>query len=209
MSKNTKAGSLTSDFLRKAGADPMGGLATMFLAAFGVSLATLMDIAGRAIMAKDNNLMMLAFTAGVQIRAHVVFVGRDFGDVRTKYPALIIEGSRPQSDIYNFGALHALGHILAHVTSNAMGRKVIVKAGSCITGEALTDSEAGKINKEIFDEWAAEDKLNFSTWLTQIKTAAQTNVDEFMNVVPKLAKDFGKPATPAPPGIASSSSKKE
>jgi hypothetical protein len=186
----------------------MGGLATMFLAAFGVSLSTLMDIASKAIMAKDHNLIMLAFTAGVQIRAHVVFVGRDFGDVRVKYPALIIEGSRPQSDIYNFGALHALGHIFAHVTSNALGRKVISKAGSCITGESLTESEAGKINKEIFTEWGADDKAAFPTWLTQIKASAMTIVDEFMTAVPKLAKDFGKPAVPPAPTSSGSGSSK-
>jgi len=200
MSKTTKPGSLTQDFLRAAAEDPMGGLASMFLAAFGVSLDTLMRIAKKALDKNDINVMMMAFTAGVQIRAHVVFVGRDFGNIRVEYPELVIEGGRPQQDIYNFGALHALGHLFAHVTNDPTGGKVVQKAGSCITGEYSSESDAGKINKEIFNSWSLSDKNSFPAWLTATKTTSSAVADAFVASIPGLARAFnGKGARPSLP----------
>lgn len=198
MSRATKPGSLSQDFLRAAADDPLGGLATMFLAAFGVSLDTLMRIAKKVIDENDTHVMMMAFTAGVQIRAHVVFVGRDFGGIRSRYPELIIEGGRPQQDVYNFGALHALGHVLAHVASDATGGKVLQKAGSCITGDFGTESEAGKINKEIYSSWSLTDRSEFGKWLTAAKVAGGAGVDAFVQSIPALSKAFtAKVARPA------------
>jgi len=200
MSKTTKPGSLTQDFLRAAAEDPMGGLASMFLAAFGVSLDTLMRIAKKALDKNDINVMMMAFTAGVQIRAHVVFVGRDFGNIRVEYPELVIEGGRPQQDIYNFGALHALGHLFAHVTNDPTGGKVVQKAGSCITGEYSSESDAGKINKEIFNSWSLSDKNSFPAWLTAAKTTSSAVADAFVASIPGLARAFnGRGARPSLP----------
>jgi hypothetical protein len=127
-----------------------------------------------------------------------VFVGRDFGGIRSKYPELVIEGGRPQQDVYNFGALHALGHILAHVASDSTGGKVLQKAGSCITGDYGTESEAGKINKEIYSSWSLTDRSEFSKWVTAAKVAGGTTVDAFVQSIPALSKTFtakvGKPA---------------
>lgn len=206
MSRLTKPGSLSQDFLRAAAEDPMGGLATMFLAAFGVSLDVLMRIATKIIAENDVHVMMMAFTAGVQIRAHVVFVGRDYGNIRSRYAELVIEGGRPQQDVYNFGALHALGHMLAHVASESTGGKVLQKAGSCITGDYGTDSEAGKINKEIATTWSMTDKVDFGKWLTNAKTTQGPIVDSFIQSVPGLSKAFmakvSRPALSSRPSAA-------
>lgn len=190
LQRSTKAGSLSQAFLAKAANDPTGALATMFLAAFGVSLGTLMRIAEDVIKTKKNGVMMLAFTAGVQIRAHVVFVGRDFENIRQDYPELIIEGQRNIGDIYNFGALHALGHVLAHITNNSLGERVLAKAGSCITGAYSNDSEAGKINKEIAAGWMAPELQEFSAFVGRMKAVAPESLDPFMVTVPTLASRF-------------------
>lgn len=188
--KGTKTGSLGQEFLRHAQTDQEGALATMFLAAFGVSLAALMGICDKMIKENATAAMVMAITASVQIRNHVVFVGRDYADIRTRFPELVIDGQRSQQDSYNFGALHALGHLLCHITNDPLGRKAIAKAGSCITGEAKTDSEAGKINSEIADSWTAEDKTLFAAWLPGVKTSAAVQVDTIFKSFPKLSADF-------------------
>jgi hypothetical protein len=198
--KPTKAGSLTSAFTQAAARDPEGALSQMMLAAFGVTLSTLMAVATKALAAGDLQLIIMAMTAGVQIRNHVVFVGREYGNVRTAYPELIIEGDREQRDIFNFGALHALGHVFAHVTGNDLGSKIISKAGSCVTGERLTDSEAGKINREIYVGWTTEDKGSWSAWLANAQTTHRTGLDPIVASVPTRARAFAASmAAPVPP----------
>lgn len=181
----------------------MGGLATMFLAAFGVTLETIIDIAQRLVAKNDVKIMMLAVTAGVQIRNHVVFVGRDYGDVRTKYPELVIEGKREQADIFNFGALHVLGHVLAHITSNALGQKILRKAGSSVTGEYSTQSEAGTINTEIARSWSAESVQAARVAMTSVPGADRANLDKFFDSIPAMANGFKKPAGVTTGGAAS------
>jgi len=203
MSKQTKKSSstqvnLTLEFKAAAAINPDGALATMFLAAFGVSLATLMQVADKIIAGKHVSVVMLAITAGVQVRGNTVFVGADHGGVKAKYPELIIEGQRDQGDQFNFGALHALGHVLSHVGSHDLCRKVISKAGSCITGEKLSDSEAGLINKEIYDGWSSDDKVAFGAWLNKAQIAGRPFMDEFCAAIPKLASDFKTKPAAAP-----------
>jgi hypothetical protein len=204
--KPTKTGSLTPAFIQAAARDPEGALSQMFLAAFGVTLVSLMSIAKRMMEAKDVSLIIMALTAGVQIRNHVVFVGRDYGNIRTAYPELIIEGDREQRDIFNFGALHALGHVFAHVTSHDLGSRVISKAGSCVTGEKLLETEAGKINREIFESWTVEDKGAWPAWLTAVQVAHRRMLDPVVASIPGRAQAFtaelagGRPAgAPVPP----------
>lgn len=164
MSKPTKQGSLTQQFLQAAQRDPEGALSHMLLAAFGITLGMLMGVADRVVATKDVQMAIMALTAGVQIRNHVTFVGREYANVRTKYPEVVIEGPRPQTDIFNYGALHALGHILSHMSGHSLGDRIIAKAGSCITGEKLTESEAGTINKEIFASWTQDDREAWRAW---------------------------------------------
>lgn len=203
--KPTKAGSLTPAFTQAAARDPEGALSQMMLAAFGVTLSTLMAVASKALASGDAQLVIMAMTAGVQIRNHVVFVGREYGNIRTNYPELIIEGDREQRDIFNFGALHALGHVFAHVTSNDLGSKIISKAGSCVTGEKLTESEAGKINREIYTSWTTEDKGQWATWLPTAQNTHRAALDPIVVSVPARARAFaasmggGAAPRPTPP----------
>jgi len=194
--KVTKQGSLSNAFKNAAGGDQEGALAYMLLAAFGVTLQQLMDIAMRMFASNDAKGIMLALTAAVQIRAHVVFVGSEYGGFKKKYPELVIEGTRDQADIFNFGALHALGHVLAHVTKHQLGQKILAKAGSCITGSNTTESEAGLINKEIFESWTGADKNSFGTWRDSLTVANINVLDTVVGGVDKKASAFGKKLNP-------------
>jgi hypothetical protein len=188
--KPSKPASLPTAFTLAAARDPEGALSHLMLAAFGVSLAMLMSLADRIMTAKDVPIILLAMTAGVQIRNHVVFVGRDYANVRVRYPELVIEGDREQRDIFNFGALHALGHVFAHVTTHDLGQKIISKAGSCITGERATESEAGKINKEFVASWTTEDKASWVTWVPMAQAAHRSNLDPIVASIPTRARAF-------------------
>lgn len=197
--KPSKSGSLTPAFVQAAVRDPEGALSHMMLASFGVTLASLMSIAMKAFGLQDIQIIIMAMTAGVQIRNHVVFVGREYGDVRAKYPELIIDGDREQRDIFNFGALHALGHVFAHVTGNDLGPKILSKAGSCVTGEKLTESEAGNINKEIYLGWTTEDKGSWAAWLATAQANHRGVLDPIVGTVPTRAKAFAA-SMAGPPG---------
>jgi len=188
----TKQGSLTTDFKAAAITDGDGALAFMLLAAFGVSLATLMTVAEKIVAGKEVSIAILALTAGVQIRNHVVFVGADHGGLKARFPELIIEGSREQGDQFNFGAVHALGHVLAHMSNHEVARKVLGKAGSCVTGEQLTDSDAGKINKEILEGWSTEDRATFQNWLAGIRPEGGAFVQNVANSLTGRAKSFSE-----------------
>jgi len=195
--KPTKQGSLTTAFLREAASKPVEALAYMLLQAFGVSLASLMGIAVRALQSEDTPIIVMALTAGVQIRAHVVFVGREFGDIRARYPELVIEGEREQRDIFNFGAMHALGHVFSHMSRSDIASKILHKAGSCITGEFSTESEAGKINKEISTGWTSEDKARWAAEAPAIAATHSAVLERVVNTLPTLASTFAR--TLAPP----------
>jgi len=192
----TKTGNLSQEFKAAAVLNGDGALAFMLFAAFGTSLSVLMATADRALVSKDVSVIILALTAGVQIRNHVVFVGADHGGIKQKYPELIIEGARDQPDQFNFGALHALGHLFAHITSDALGRKILAKAGSCISGEFLTDSPAGVINKEINSSWTGEDRLAWTPW-NSVKAAEHgVVINQIVASMQQRAIDFGKTLAP-------------
>lgn len=184
----TKPGSLTQAFMRAAARDPDGGLAFMLMSAFGITLSMLMTIADEMLREKSTAAIMMCLTASLQIRNHVVFVGRDYGGIRSRWPQLIIEGTRPLTDIYNFGGLRALGHIFSHLTKDLLGSKILKKAGSCITGAGVTESEAGKINKETADGWSVEDK---QAWAVHVMPdATQGFLDALVAGVPAKSTAF-------------------
>lgn len=95
-------------------------------------------------------------------------------------------------DIFNFGAAHAAGHFLAHLASHAYGQKVLQKAGSCITGEFGSSSEAGMINKEIADSWTQAAKMDFSNTLAANRAALGPFVDETLVAIITKGTDFNK-----------------
>lgn len=166
---NTKRVNHSSTFTRAAEADKVGSLAYMLMAAFGVSLDELCTIARAAITQADENLVAMALTAAVQIRGNVVHVGSEFGNFKRLYPVLIIEGDRAQQDIFNFSAIHCLGHVLCHIATHPLAGKILKKAGSAITGQYVTASAAGRINKEIADAWTDDDKESFRMLLVDMQ----------------------------------------
>lgn len=199
--KVTKAGGITPAFAAQAALDPEGALSYMLMSAFGVSLSMLITTAKRILTEKNAPIAIIALTAGVQIRNNVVFVGREYGDMRRNYPELLIEGEREQRDIFNFGALHVLGHILAHITSRDLGNKILRKAGSSVSGEYLMETEAGLINGEFFKGWTTEERMAWSASLVELKTLAQVWVDSLVDSMSVKSKAFQAKLT-APPGAA-------
>lgn len=151
MSKQNKSGNRkpTSEFVRAAAISPEDALAYQFLRAFGISLDDALIMVKKIISTKNEKVALFCFTAGVQIRQNVTFVGSDYANMRTDYPDLIISGERSSDDEYNFGILHLIGHILALAAGEGKGLKIRKKAGCCVTGEHMVDTDAGKINKEI------------------------------------------------------------
>lgn len=204
--KLSKRGSLTPAFLARAQIDQFGALSYMLMAAFGVTLAQIMETVSKMLEQKNLNVVVMCLTAGVQIRAHVVFVGRDFENMRFEYPALIIEGERPQADIFNFGALHACGHLLAHLTDHKLGKSILAKAGSCITGENTTLNEAGQINKELFESWTPTDKSFYATWAPAVNAASRNVIINVCDAVLVRSTAFGAAVTASMSGGASSAS---
>lgn len=171
---------LSQEFLRAAAGDEEAALAHMLLSAFGISLQECMDIVEKAIANKDSKIIVMMMGAGVQVRGNIVFVGREYANVRSVYPKLVIEGDRETKDIFNYSALHICGHILAHVTSNSLGVKILKKGGDCILGEYELSTQAGEINKEIASSWTAEDKSNFGSWLEAMSGDDQAVVDNIV-----------------------------
>lgn len=197
MSKSTKTGTLSQEFLRAAAGSEESALAYQLLSAFGISLAGCYDEVNKAITARDTKIIVLMMVSGVQVRGNVVFVGPNYGDIRTKYPSLVIEGSRPQTDVFNFGALHVCGHILAAMTKHPIGSKISSKAGNCAIGQGFTESEAGKINKEIFANWGPQDISVVSGQIASFKAGDTKVLDDIVANFEPLSKAFKTKLNPA------------
>jgi len=186
----TKRVNHTPAFLRAAEQDKTGALAYMLHASFGVSLFELVEIAKKMLQDQDENLAHMAIAASIQIRNNVVFVGNDFGGIRQQYPMLIIEGERPQQDIFNFSALHSLGHLFCHLSTSQVARKILSKAGSAITGQGVTESIAGKINRELSDGWAVEDRQEFNAFVTSVTPDQRGLIDHVFDGLKAKADNF-------------------
>jgi len=216
-SKPTKKGMLSQEFTRAAAEDPSGALAYMLMSAFGVSLARCMEVCARLLVAENKAAIIMCLTAAVQIRANVTFVGRDFAGIRLGAPELIIEGERQTGDVYNFGALHACGHIFANMVVHGTGKNILAKAGDCVRGTGFTDNEAGQINAEIFKAWTQEDKQALNVWLSDNIAAHGPKIEAIFTSLSSLQANFAlklagrtvpppgasaakKPDVPPPPG---------
>jgi hypothetical protein len=197
MSKtNKKQVSLPSNFLAAARADEEGALAYMFMASFGVMLSTLMEAVEQ--MIKENHVVIIrmCLTASTNIRENVTFASGNLSLIRRMYPVFVISSTRTVTDEYNYGALRAAGHILAHITANSGGGKVLSKAGSCITGEGTTDTDAGKINKETAASWSMTDKTLFMTWVTAIAADDRQVVTDVISTMEAKATAFSATIKP-------------
>lgn len=190
MSKNTKLVSLSQEFLRAAAGNEEQALAYMLYSAFGVTLVACCEIVRLVLANKDAKMIVLMMTAGVQVRGNVVFVGREYGNVRVNYPGLVIEGNREVKDHFNFGALHVCGHLLAKITTHSLGKLILGKAGDCIDGAGFPANEAGKINKEIFDSWSPDDKAAAARFLLAVDPIARTHLDQAVGSFHTMSTEF-------------------
>lgn len=142
--------------------NPDQALIAAFLGAFGVSINDLSDML--SIMSKKPSnyqilgLQMLVAAVQVRVNTSVVLVSemRDF-------PILTIGSDRKGiNDTINFKAFHVAGHMMIAVASTHPVALKAKKKGNCVTGEYLTDSVSGKINKEIYDNLSKEEFREFS-----------------------------------------------
>jgi hypothetical protein len=197
--KTTAAVSLSEDFRRAAATDVEGALAYMIMSAFGVSLSKCASAVSKMIKMKDYKLMSMCIAAGVQVRGNVVFV--DMPQISKEYPDLVITGQREAKDQYNFGALHVCGHILAGISNSNICKIVLAKAGSCVTGQGFSDSEASQVNEEIYKSWSDADKQAFAAWAAAVPEADVKIVTFLADGIPKASADFAakmtKPASAA------------
>jgi len=207
-SKQTKSVNLSTEFLRAAAADAEGSLAYMLLAAFGVSLLKCMQAVEKMVTTKDTKMILFCLASAVQIRGNVVYIGPQFANVRVEYPDLIIEGAREQKDVFNFGACHICGHLLANMSSEPLAVQILKKAGDCVTGANFTDNEAGKINQQIFSSHSREDRDAYQKWENEYFDSFSGILDPIIASLPTLSKSFAETmkaplkVTAGPPVIA-------
>jgi hypothetical protein len=210
-SKTTKQVTLTTEFSRAAAVEPENSLAFMLMSAFGITLSKCVDVVDKMVLAKDNKMIVFCLTAAVQIRGNVVYVGPQYANVKQEYPDLVIEGTREQKDIFNFGACHICGHILANMSGAPLGKQILQKAGNCIEGGAFPDNDAGSINKQINASFTADDKDYYNKWSEEKYAVYSVTVDAVLIAIPQMSASFaesvkGKPTKPVP--LAASSKAK-
>lgn len=205
----SKPVTLSQEFLRAAAGNEESALAYMLLNAFGITLEECMAIVDKAIANSDSKIIVMMMAAGVQVRGNVVFVGKEYANVRVAYPALVIEGDRDVKDVFNFSALHICGHLLAHATSESIGDKVLGKGGDCVLGRPTLTSAAGEINKEIFSGWSEESKAAVVAWddgMTQerrqvldtiVARFTQLNAEFLARLKPAVTRPVTAPTTAA------------
>jgi len=203
MQSNTKRVNLTPAFMRAAETDKVGALAYMLMAAFGVSLTELTTIALDIIDNKNTELCMMSLAAAVQIRGNVVFVGSEFANIRAKYPILIIEGDRAQQDVFNFSALHCLGHILCTFSSEKLAQKILQKAGNAITGANVTASIAGAINKQIAESWPIDEVAEFNAVATKISDKRRAVINSVLAGASTRSTAFSKSVSASTSSVSS------
>jgi len=204
---NTKQVDLTQAFLAAAAGSEVDALAYMFMAAFGVSLESCFRTVNRIITTKATKVAVLCITAAVQVRKNVTFVGREFGDLKINFPELIIDGDRDQADHFNYGALHVCGHILANLTTSAIGTTVLKKAGDCTMGTGFTETEAGRVNREIYSGWAEDDKRAYGVWLSATKATGGVWVDGVFAGMASMRANFAAKLNPPAAAATASSTK--
>lgn len=188
--------------------DSIGALAAAFFASFGVSLIDIQNAISTMVEGNMVEVGILCIVAGTQIRANTTFVQPK--DIQ-KISVFTISSQRPGIvDQVNFKAVHMAGHALAMLAgANEWAQKMNVR-GNCIRGGDFPDNTAGKINREIYDSIAPEEKMSFqawvtsdagkkaATWATGCFTTLQNKKVEMAASAPK--RPTPKPATGKPAG---------
>lgn len=71
-----------------------------------------------------------------------------------------------------------------------LGMKILQKAGSCVTGKYLTESDAGKINGEVFRGFSTTDLAVFAEWNNKLTAEDQEVVDKVLALVESKSVAF-------------------
>lgn len=171
-------------------------MAYTILASFGVSLDTVANVVVR--MLKDDSVVatFMCLAAAANIRANVTFI--EEADKLKSYPEFFLESSRDGvSDRINFKMLHVAGHLIATAIDHKICKRILKKAGSCITGEDCPNSEAGKINKEIANEWSTSDVKAAMEAVGSVKDSAIKQLDMVKNRAEAFKAVISAKPTPA------------
>jgi hypothetical protein len=140
---------------------PELALAYAFMAAFGFNLTDAVLVLMRILENEHWHMIALVMAASVQIRENVVFVGDNWKKLSTDYPEFVITGRAGSKDMFNFSALHLVGHVACNFARNSkLALLALKKGGDCVTGKYCGDNTAGKVNGEIAASWSREDKAN-------------------------------------------------
>lgn len=175
--------SVDTKLVEKARTDPRAALISSFKSSFGITLREVIAITKRLLSAskeKENSMIdvgIMCITASTQVRTGVSFITTDYGNIRVEFPEFVLSSTRQGvSDSFNFSAIRMVGHTLNALSDDRIAEKANKKAGNCVTGSFLTDNEAGKINREIYNSHSSEDKTLFSSFQTSLSPAEKANL---------------------------------
>lgn len=199
----TKKVSVPQKLNQLAASDVSAALCYQIESAFGISASQIINCTTKMISNKDDKMMYFCIAAGVQIRGNVTFTAPNVGDIKAKYPELYIDSNRDAGDNIHYKGCHVVGHLLSNVTKNVKGAMVLKKSGDCVLGPKFPDTEAGKINKNIYDSWDAEDKESFAAFVKNLKDTEKSFVDSVFEKISSKARDaaakMSSRPTPAKP----------
>lgn len=209
----TKKVTLAPKLTALAATDVSSALCYQIENAFGITADAIISCTRTMVAKKDEKMMYFCIAAGVQIRGNVTFAAPSILDMKANYPQLTIDTNRDTGDNVHFKGCHIIGHVLANITDDLKGSLVLKKAGDCALGGKFPETDAGKINKTIFEEWDDDERKAIASFVKGISTDAKAFVDTIFASISAKAKVAseavnGKPAAaskvPPKPSTATS-----
>lgn len=198
----TKKVTLAPKLTALAATDVASALCYQIENAFGITADAIITCARTMISKKDDKMMYFCIAAGVQIRGNVTFAAPSILEMRTNYPQLVIDTNRDTGDNVHFKGCHIIGHVLANITDDLKGSLVLKKAGDCALGGKFPETDAGQINKTIYEEWDDDERKAISAFIKSIAPEAKSFVDNVFASISAKAKAAsevvnGKPTVPS------------
>jgi hypothetical protein len=136
-------------FKESAVLDPDGAMCFAYKRAFGITLSTAKGILEHAIKTNDYELVHFLLMAGTQVSDNTAHFDPAHNKFAEKYPDLIIKGRTEVSHPFNIKACRTVSHLMCEAAKGEDDAyAVLMKSGSCITGNDCPDTPAGDITKE-------------------------------------------------------------
>jgi len=182
------------NFRDRAAVKPQHAMFYMFMAAFGYTLHDGIADLQKMIQTANWNMFSLCVAASIQVRGNVVALSDDLFRIRTDYPKIYLPGRAGKDDVYNFYALHVLGHLIMNVAGDHRhARSALEKAGDCIFGRYLTDikTEAQGINLEIAESFSQAQKNEVAAFIEDNPDLV-TTVKRVLDAVEPFAAQFAR-----------------